>query len=98
MNRLTDTAFAVIDTGQRYDDFYDELLAFIKAHFAHVQSGIQGDAWIWITEGDQKVAVDSFSAMRFEIKAVARNELLQRVIDTIAGRYPVRLYDPPREM
>jgi hypothetical protein len=93
----TDTAFAVIEHDRSYGDFYDELLAYIEKHFARIQSGLQGDAWIWITQDGQKVAVDTFTAMQFEIKSDRRNALLQAVIDTIRKKYPVRLYDPPRE-
>jgi hypothetical protein len=38
------------------------------------------------------VAVDTFSAMQFEIKSDYKSELLQSVIDTIRKKYPVRLY------
>ena len=86
------TAFAVIEHSQSYYEFYDELLDYIKRHFSQVRSGVQGDAWIWITQEEQEVAVDTFSAMQFEIKSDEKSELLQSVIDTIRKRYPVRLY------
>ena len=85
-------AFAVIEHSQSYHEFHDELLDYVKGHFSQVESGIQGDAWIWITQEEQKVAVDTFSAMQFEIKSDDNNELLQSVIDTIRKKYPVRLY------
>ena len=86
------TAFAVIEHSQSYHEFYDELLDYVKRHFSQVKSGVQGDAWIWITQAGQKVAVDTFSAMQFEIKSDDKSELLQSVIDTIRKKYPVRLY------
>jgi hypothetical protein len=42
-------AFAVIEHSQSYHEFYDELLDYVKRHFLQVESGVQGDAWIWIT-------------------------------------------------
>jgi len=90
-------AFAVIEHSQSYYDVYDELLDHIKRRFSHVESGVQGDAWIWITQNEQKVAVDTFGAMQFEIKSDEKNALLQSVIDTIQQKYPVCLYDTPRE-
>jgi hypothetical protein len=42
-------AFAVIEHSQSYHEFYDELLDYVKRHFSQVKSGVQGDAWIWIT-------------------------------------------------
>jgi hypothetical protein len=86
------TAFAVIEHSQSYHEFYDELLDYVKRHFSQVKSGVQGDAWIWITQEEQKVAVDTFGAMQFEIKSDDKSELLQSVIDTIRKKYPVRLY------
>jgi hypothetical protein len=85
-------AFAVIEHSQSYHEFYDELLDYVKRHFSQVESGIQGDAWIWITQEEKKVAVDTFSAMQFEIKSADNNALLQSVIDTIRAKYPVRIY------
>ena len=92
-----DIAFAVIEHNQNYYDFYNELLPYIKKHFSCVESGVQGDAWIWIKENEQKVAIDTFSAMQFEIKADSKNALLQTVINILQEKYPVHLYDPPRE-
>lgn len=90
-------AFAVIEHSQSYYEFYEELLPHLEGHFACVESGVQGDAWIWIKENGQLVAVDTFSAMNFEIKSDSNNELLQAVIKIIQDKYPVRLYDPPKE-
>lgn len=33
-----------------YQDVYDDLLKLISSYFANVESGFQGDAYIWITE------------------------------------------------
>jgi superoxide dismutase len=90
-----DLAFAIIDHRDPYGDFYDELLDFVKKHFAHVEAGIQGDAWIWITDNEHKVALDTFSAMQFEVKAETDNPLLHAVIHTLQQAYPVRIYKPP---
>jgi hypothetical protein len=54
---------------------------------------MQGDAWIWITRNEQKVSVDTFYSMQFEIKSDCKNALLQDVIDTIRKKYPVLMYD-----
>ena len=91
------TAFAVIEHSQSYYDFYDELLNYLKRHFVCVEAGVQGDAWIWIKENKHKVAVDTFTAMQFEIKSNSKNALLQAVIDALQKKYAVRLYDTPTE-
>lgn len=89
------TVFAVIEHSQSYYAFYNELLDYIKTHFSDVKSGVQGDVYIWIRQGEEKVSVDTFSAMQFEIKSDKKSALLQAVIDTIQKKYPVRLCDIP---
>jgi hypothetical protein len=92
-----DISFAIIEHTQDYYEFYDVLLPYIKSHFVCVESGIQGDAWIWIEEKGQKVAIDTFHAMQFEIKSDSKHALLMAVIDIVQKRYPVRIYDSPIE-
>lgn len=90
-----DTTFAAIEHSKSYYDFFEELLLHIKGRFACVESGVQGDAWIWIKQDGQFVAVDTFTAMHFEIKSDSENELLQAVIAAIQEKYPVRIYEVP---
>ena len=88
-----DIAFAVIEHSKNYYEFYYELLDYITEYFPHTESGIQGDAYIWIKYNEHRVSVDTFGAMQFEIKSDSKNTLLQDVIETIQKKYPVRLYD-----
>lgn len=90
-------AFATIEHASSYYDFFDELLPHIRAGFSDVQSGVQGDAWIWIFRDGEKVAVDTFYSMQFEINADDDSDLLRDVIAHIERKYPVRRYDEPRE-
>ena len=57
--------FAEIEYQKHYSDFHAELLAFVGKHFSQVQSGLQGDSWIWILDGEEKVAIDTFTSMKF---------------------------------
>ena len=91
------TAFAFIEHKQSYYDFYDDLLGYVTANFANVESGVQGDAWIWITQNNQKVSLDTFYSMQFEINSDSHNELLQAVIKTLSAKYPISIYDMPIE-
>ena len=61
--------YAVIEHSLDYYDFYDELLDYVQRHFDQVESGVQGDAWIWITKGSDKVSLDTFYSMQFEINS-----------------------------
>ena len=61
--------FAEIKYGKRYELMHNELFLFIKSKFKKVESGLQGDSWIWVFEGNDKVAIDTFSSMTHEIKS-----------------------------
>lgn len=89
------TAFAFID--RREIEFYFELLDYLKQHFQEIQSGIQGDAWIWIFQDEQKVAIDTFDSMEFEIKSDRMNPLLQKVIEVLEKEYRVHVFNEPIE-
>lgn len=91
------TAFAFIKHKQNYYDFYEDLLDYVKAHFSNVESGIQGDAWIWITQDNQKVSLDTFYSMQFEINSESQNELLQTVMKTLSVKYQLSIYEMPIE-
>lgn len=81
---------------ESYDDFYHELLAYIKSNFKNVELGLQGDAYIWIKNNNEKVALDTFTSMRFEIKCDVKNgTLVQEVIDSLKTQYPVSIYPEP---
>jgi hypothetical protein len=88
--------FGEIETSESYYDFYGELLEFTKRHFKNVESGLQGDAYIWITNEGEKVSLDTFSSMRFQIKAdVASGSLVKEVINAVKAQYPVQIYCEP---
>ena len=88
--------FGEIENSDSYYDFYDELRAYVEKHFQHVESGIQGDAYIWIINEDQKVSLDTFSSMRFQIKSNAiSSTLLEAVINALRKKYSILLYREP---
>ncbi len=90
--------FAIIDHAEPYETFYHALVAHLKSRFSDIQSGLQGDAWIMITEAGQNVHVNTFDAMQFEIKADDMSDLLQQVITAVQSHYPVRCYEPPLDL
>jgi hypothetical protein len=81
---------------EHYSDFYPKLHSVIKNSFGHVESGLQGDAWIWILDGKEKVALDTFSSMKFQIKSDKKaGSLLEAVIELIQKEFQLYLYDEP---
>jgi len=88
--------FANIDYEQDYSDVHQELVEFIKAHFDTVDSGLQGDSWIWIYDGEDKVEIDTFSSMKHQIKCASKQSpLVDKIIDLLASKYIVHKFSQP---
>lgn len=79
-----------------YSEVHSELVGFVNAHFSQVKSGIQGDSWIWISDGDENVAVDTFSSMKHQIKSKRPGAHVQRVIDALRLKYRLKVYEKPQ--
>jgi len=88
--------FAELQCEQNYSEMHFELVEYLKIKFSDIQHGLQGDSWIWIFEGDEKVAIDSFSSMKHQIKSESPNrDLVEQVIATLSERYKLARYDKP---
>ena len=75
---------------------FDKLLTFIKKYFLNVESGLQGDGWIWVINGSEKVSLDTFTSMRFQIKSSQNSrEFVEKVIEVVRKKYSVRVYVRP---
>lgn len=49
-------------------DKFDEILQSLTGPFKDIQFGSQGDDWIWIHLGDDKIEIDSFYSMELDVK------------------------------
>jgi hypothetical protein len=87
--------FAELDYQEHYSDFHPGLLAFVSKHFSQVQSGLQGDSWIWILDGEEKVAIDTFTSMRHQIKSPKAGAQVRLVIETLLRQFEVKVYEVP---
>ena len=88
--------YAELDYEAHYSALHGELVALVEASFATTQHGLQGDSWIWIFEGDEKVAIDTFSSMKHQVKSASREgRLARKVIALLAERYRVNEYPEP---
>lgn len=87
--------FAELRYPDRYEDFHDELLAFFRTRFADIESGLQGDSWIWITDGGEKVALDTFSSMKHQVKSPKPGPHVEKVIDALKEKYEITIYGAP---
>lgn len=87
--------FAEMEYHKHYSDFHTELLAFVDQHFSQVQSGLQGDSYIWILDGEEKVAIDTFTSMKHQIKSPKSGAHVQKVIETLVLGFQLHVYEKP---
>lgn len=88
--------FAELKYEQDYGAIHDELVEYLEASFSNIQHGLQGDSWIWIFNGDEKVAIDTFSSMTHQVKSDnPKGVLLEQVITSLSERYMLARYDEP---
>jgi len=87
---------AQLDYSGTYDEHHSTLLKYLKTMFVKVESGFQGDSWIWIYEGDEKVAIDSFSSMKHQVNAADKDSVLvKKAIEVLKQKYKVVVYEAP---
>ncbi|BCR23791.1 hypothetical protein [Aquipseudomonas alcaligenes] len=87
--------FAEMLYPQDYWDFHKDLESHLLQHFEDIECGLQSDSWFWIKIGGHKVAVDTFSAMKHQIKCVEPGAHVQQVIDVLKTRFAVNVYPEP---
>ena len=88
--------FAELEYEQDYSEFHSELVGFIEASFSNVEHGLQGDSWIWVFENEDKVAIDTFSSMKHQVKAPSsESSLLEKVLKHIGSKYTLNVYAEP---
>jgi hypothetical protein len=87
--------FADLQYSGPYEDAHDGLYAFLHSRFDRVEGGLQGDSWIWIWFDENKVAVDTFSAMTHQIKSPRPGRHVERVIGVLKEEYNVTVYPRP---
>lgn len=87
--------FAEMEYQEEYWNFHTQLHEHLSAHFQHLKSGIQGDSWFWIYDDGQKVAIDTFTSMKHQIKASVASPLVESVIEALQLKYRVKVYHEP---
>ena len=87
--------FAELAYDKRYSDFHSELLVCLRSDFSNLQSGLQGDSWIWIMDGEEKVAIDTFTSMKHQIKSRKPGVHVQNVIEKLLRHFEVKVYAEP---
>jgi hypothetical protein len=87
--------FADLQYHQPYSDVHDPLVALLRHHFQNVESGLQGDSWVWVLNDSHKVAIDTFTSMQHQVKSSEPSVLVNQVLGVLAHHYQLRVLDPP---
>jgi hypothetical protein len=87
--------FAELEYPDEYWDFHEELKSFLCKHFSRVESGMQLDSWFWIFDGEEKVAIDTFSSMKHQVKSAKAGANVENAISVLRLKYTVRVYPEP---
>ncbi|WP_189454343.1 hypothetical protein [Cognatilysobacter bugurensis] len=87
--------FAELHYEQHYSVEHEGIASVLSRSFPNVRSGLQGDSWIWITEHEHKVAVDTFTAMKHQVKSESPCTLVNRVLAALSRQYKMKVFTPP---
>lgn len=78
-------------------DHFDEILQSLTSHFKNIQSGRQGDDWIWIHMGDDKIEIDSFYSMELEVKGKRKHyTVAMQIIQKMDDSWIIQVFEPPK--
>ncbi|CAN5198974.1 hypothetical protein BH10PSE13_BH10PSE13_21740 [soil metagenome] len=92
---LSQMVFAKINYSGNYFDEHAKVVTLIESFFSDVNSGLQSDSWIWIMDGDEKVAIDTFTSIKHQVKSYTAGLHVQKVIDALHTKYDVEVFDEP---
>ena len=87
--------FAEMIYDGEYGELHGELLSLLIRAFRNVESGHQGDSYIWVLDGAERVAIDTFSSMKHQVKSPRPGPHVQAVIDVLRQKYELRIYERP---
>lgn len=78
-------------------DHFDKILQTLREHFKKVQSGRQGDDWIWIQFGEDSIEIDSFYSMELEFKGKYQYiNVAKQIIQDMDSKWILQVFDPPK--
>ena len=87
--------FADMQYDKDYWNFHDELKVYLSTHFSDVECGLQGDSWFWIHDGDTRVAIDTFSSLKHQVKSDRPGPHVDRVMQMLGLKYKLSNYPSP---
>ena len=78
-------------------DHFDEIVLALSEHFENIEHGSQGDDWIWIHLGEDRIEIDSFYSMNLEFKGRYEHlSLIRKLLQTMSDAWILQVFDPPK--
>ena len=78
-------------------DHFDDILQSLMGQFKNIQFGRQGDDWIWIHLGDDKIEIDTFYSMELEVKGKRKHYMAaMQAVQEMDDRWILQIYNPPK--
>ena len=78
-------------------DKFDGILQTLMSHFENIEYGRQGDDWIWIPIGDDKIEIDSFYSMNLEVKGkYERLSFVRQILQELRDDWILQVFNPPK--
>ena len=87
--------FAELKYENEYGDIHDQLVSFLSKSFVKMESGLQGDSWIWIHVGVDKVAIDTFTSTKHQVKSAKPGPHVNKVINVLKSKYKLSIFENP---
>ena len=81
--------FAELKYDGEYAEQHTPLHNHLAKHFTRVESGLQGDSYVWVFRDSEKVAVDTFTSVRHQVKSAYRGSLVREVMSVLQYAYEV---------
>ena len=88
--------FAKLKYLGHYSDMHAKVFSCLEKEFEEIEEGLQGDSYVWVFQGNDKVAVDTFTAMQHEVKCSNKDSsLVGQVIEALKKEFVVVTYEHP---
>ena len=76
---------------------FDEILQSLKQQSETLEHGRQGDDWIWVHFGTEKIEIDSFYSMNLELKGRrGQSEMVGQILQELKDIWILQVFNPPK--
>jgi hypothetical protein len=78
-------------------DRFDEIVQALTSQFEDIEHGRQGDDWIWIHLGDDKIEIDSFFSMNLEVLGKYKHlPIISQILQGFKTGWILKVFNPPK--